>query len=135
MLSEYQPVLMLLRENLKHKKELIVRSVLETLGLLQHDPAAPMLAQSLQQASPAVLVDLLDQEDWSDRLPPEILQCLTQPGATPVFCSLEFSSQQILGYLEALLQDQNPLVQGAALYMIAQLDADRSREIVQTQQS
>jgi Cyclic nucleotide-binding domain/4Fe-4S binding domain len=133
MLREYQPVLMLLRENIKHKKELIVRSVLETLSLLQNDPAAPILAQSLQQASPAVLVDLLDQEDWGDRIPPEIRQFLIQPGETPVSCSLEFSSQQILGYLEALLQDQNPLVQVAALYMIAQLDAERSRAIVQTQ--
>jgi CRP-like cAMP-binding protein len=133
MLHGHQAVLMLLRENIKHKKELIVRSVLETLALLRNDPAAPILAQSLQQASPAILVDLLDQEDWGDRIPPEILQFLIQPGETPVSCSLEFSSQQILGYLEALLQDQNPLTQMAALYMIAQLDAERSQAIVQTQ--
>jgi CRP-like cAMP-binding protein len=79
-------------------------------------------------------VELLDQEDWSDRISPEILQLLTQPGETPISCSLEYSSQQILGYLEALLQDQNPLVQVAALYMVAQLDAERSQAIVQTQQ-
>jgi CRP-like cAMP-binding protein len=133
MLREYEPVLMLLRENIKHKKELIVRSVLETLAFLQNDPAASSLAQSLQQASPAVLVDLLGQKDWGDRIPPEILQFLIQPGETPTACSLEFSSQQILGYLETLLQDQNPLVQVAALYMIAQLDAERSQAIVQTQ--
>lgn len=133
MLRDYQPVLMLLRENIKHKKELIVRSVLETLVILQNDSVASTLAQSLQQASPAVLVELLDQEDWGDRIPSEILQFLTQPGETPVSCSLEFSSQQILGYLEALLQDQNPLIQVAALYIIAQLDAERSQAIVQTQ--
>jgi CRP-like cAMP-binding protein len=134
MLREYQPVLMLLRENIKHKKELIVRSVLETLVILQNDSIASTLVQSLRASSPAVLVELLDQEDWGDRIPPEILQLLTQPGETPVSCSLEFSSQQILGYLEMLLQDQNPLVQVAALYMIAQLDAKRSQAIVQTQQ-
>lgn len=133
MLREYQPVLMLIRENIRHKKELIVRSVLETLVILQNDPVASTFAQSLQASSPAILVELLDQEDWGDRIPPEIRQFLTQPGETPVFCSLEFSSQQILGYLEALLQDQNPLVQVAALYMMAQLDAERSRAIVQTQ--
>jgi Cyclic nucleotide-binding domain len=38
------------------------------------------------------------------------------------------------GTSQALLQDQNPLVQVAALYMMAQLDAERSRAIVQTQQ-
>jgi CRP-like cAMP-binding protein len=134
MLREYQPVLTLLRENIRHKKELIVLSVLETLAILQDDPAASTLARSLQDASPAVLVDLLDQEDWGDRIPLEILQFLTQPGETYVSCSLEFSSQQILGYLEALLQDSNPLVQAAALYMIAQLDTERSQAIVQTKQ-
>jgi len=133
MLRAYQPVLMLLQENIRHKKELIVRSVLETLVILQNDSVASILAQSLQSSSPAILVELLDQEDWGDRIPPEILQFLTQPGETPVSCSLEFSSQQILGYLDALLQDQNPLIQVAALYMIAQLDAERSQAIVQTQ--
>jgi Cyclic nucleotide-binding domain/4Fe-4S binding domain len=133
-LREYQPVLMLLRENIRHKKELIVRSVLETLVILQNDPVASTLAQSLQDASPAILAELLDQEDWGDRIPPAILQFLTQPGETSVSCSLEFSSQQILGYLEALLQDQNPLIQAAALYMIAQLDTERSQAIVQAHQ-
>lgn len=133
MLREYQSVLVLLRENIKHKKELIVRSVLETLVILQNYPVASTLAQSLQASSPAILVELLDQEDWGDRLSPEILQFLNQLGDSPVSCSLEFSSQQIVSYLEALLQDQNPLIQVTALYMIAQLDAERSQEIVQTQ--
>lgn len=133
MLHKHQAVLTLLRENISYKKELIVRAVLETLALLQNDPTASTLAQSLQQSSPAVLVELLDQEDWGDRLPPEILQCLTQPGETPISCSLEFSSQEILGHVEALLQDQNPMIQAAALYMLAQLDAERSQAISRNQ--
>jgi CRP-like cAMP-binding protein len=133
MLHQYQAVLMLLRENIKHKKELIVRSILETLTLLQNDPATPALVQSLQQASPGILIEILDQEDWSDRLPPEILQLLTQPGETPVTCSLEASTAEILGHLEALLQEQNPLIQSAALYMIAQLDTERAQAIARNQ--
>jgi CRP-like cAMP-binding protein len=133
MLHEYQAVLSLLRENIKHKKELIVRSILETLAVLQNDPASPTLAQFLQQTSPAVLIELLEQEDWSDRLPPEILQFLTQPGETPVTCSLETSSEEILGHLETLLQEQNPLIQSAALYMIAQLDTERAQAIARNQ--
>jgi CRP-like cAMP-binding protein len=133
MLHEYQAVLMLLRENIKHKKELIVRSILETLALLQNDPATPTLVQSLQQASPTVLIEILEQEDWSDRLPPEILQFLTLPGATPVTCSLEAPSAEILGHLEALLQEQNPVIQAAALYMIAQLDTERAQAIARNQ--
>ena len=133
MLHKHQAVLTLLRENISHKKELLVRSVLETLALLQNDPTASTLAQSLQQSSPAVLVELLDQEDWGDRLSPEILQCLTLPGETPISCSLEFSSQEILGHVEALLQDQNPMIQAAALYMLAQLDAERTQAIARNQ--
>lgn len=129
MLHQHQAVLSLIRENISHKKELIVRSVLETLALLQSDPAALILAQSLQQTSPAVLGEILDQENWGDRLPPTVLQCLTQPGETPVSCSLEFSSETILDHLEALLQDQNPMIQTAALYTIAQLNAERSQTI------
>ncbi|NES98697.1 MAG: cyclic nucleotide-binding domain-containing protein, partial [Desertifilum sp. SIO1I2] len=129
MLHEYNAVLTLLRENISHKKELIVRSLLETLESLQSDPAALSLAQSLQQASPAILGELLEQENWGERLPPEILQCLIQPGETPVFCSLEFSTEAILGHLEALLKEQNPMVQAAALYIITQLDAERTQAI------
>lgn len=130
-LQAYKAVLTLLRENISHKKELIVRSLLETLELLQSDPAAFSLAQSLQQASPAVLKEILDQERWEDRLPPAILQCLTQPGETPVSCSLEFSSEAILGYLEALLQDQNPMIQAVSLYIMAQLNLEHSHAIAQ----
>jgi CRP-like cAMP-binding protein len=132
-LHEHQAVLMLLRENIIHKKELIVRSVLETLVLLQKNPPALTLAQSLQQSCPAILLEVLDQEDWSDRLPLEILQYLTQLGETPIACSLEFPTQEILDHLEALLQEQNPMVQAAALYMIAQLDAERGEAIAQNQ--
>ncbi|HEY9824330.1 MAG TPA: cyclic nucleotide-binding domain-containing protein, partial [Stenomitos sp.] len=130
-LQAYKAVLTLLRENISHKKELVVRALLETLELLQSDPAAFSLAQSLQQASPAVLKEILDQEKWEDRLPPAILQCLTQPGETPVSCSLEFSSEAILGYLEALLQDQNPMIQAASLYIMAQLNLEHSQAIAQ----
>ncbi len=126
-------VLTLLRENISYKKELIVRLVLETLALLQNDPAAPALAKSLQQSLPVILVELLAQEDWRNRLPLESLQLLTQPGETPVSCSLEFTSQEFLSHLEVLLQDQNPMIQAASLYMIAQLYASRSQAIAHHQ--
>ncbi|KPQ31362.1 MAG: putative signal-transduction protein [Phormidesmis priestleyi Ana] len=131
-LQEHQAVLALLQENIKHRTELIVRSLLQTLVTLQTDPAASTLAQSLQALKPAILVTLLEQEDWGDRLPPDGLKLLSQLGEPPA-SSQEFSSQQILGYLEALLQNQNPLVQVAALYMMAQLDTEHSQAIAQTQ--
>lgn len=128
-LHEHQTVLNVLRENVSHKKELMVRSLLESLTLLQSDPAALPIAQSLQQASPVVLGELLERENWSDRLSPEIWQCLTQPGESPVSCSLEFSCEVILSHIETLLQERNPTIQAAALYIMARLDAERARAI------
>ncbi|WP_009631068.1 cyclic nucleotide-binding domain-containing protein [Synechocystis sp. PCC 7509] len=125
MLQKHQAVLTLLRENISHKKELIVRSVLETLVILQNEPPAPILAQSLQQASPSILIEILQEEGVGDRLSAEIRQVLTQPGEIPVFCSLEFSSSEILDRLATLLQEQNPMIQAASLYIIAQLDPER----------
>jgi CRP-like cAMP-binding protein len=127
LLQEHEAVLTLLRENISHKKELIVRSLLETLAVLQNQLDAQSLARSLQRASPAVLVEILEQENWRDRLQPEIWQSLTQPGETPLACSLEESAEMIVSHLEALLQDQNPTVQSAALYMMAQLDLGRAQ--------
>jgi CRP-like cAMP-binding protein len=132
MLNNHQAVLTLLQENIVHKIELVVRSLLDTLESLQSDPDALRLAQSLQQASPAVLSEILEQENWGDRLPSAILNCLTQPGETPVSCSLDISPDAILNHLENLLQDQNPMIQAAALYLMAQLDRERSQAIAQT---
>lgn len=128
-LQNHQAVLSLLQENLCHKQELIVRSLLETLELLQADPVALTLAQALQQAAPAVLGELIEQGRWVDRLPPAILQGLTQPAETSGSCSLEFSSEAILAHLEGLLQEQNPMIQAAALYIMAQLNAEYSQTI------
>jgi CRP-like cAMP-binding protein len=127
MLREHQAVLILLQENIHHKKELIVQTILETLETSQNEPNALSLAQSLQQLAPLVLVELLERDNWRDRLPQEIFQTLTQPGKTPLVCSLESSPQEILSHLEVLLQERNPLIQSAALYGIAQLDLERSR--------
>jgi hypothetical protein len=128
-LSEHQAVLMLLQANMLHKQELTVRSILETLAMLQNEPPAATLARSLQQICPVMLIELFDRENWRDKLPPEIVQLLAQPGETPVFCSLEFSDREILSHLETLLADRNPLIEAAALYTIAKLNAESCQKI------
>jgi CRP-like cAMP-binding protein len=127
-LREHHGVLTLLQENLHHKQELIVRSILETLATLQNEPKALVIAQSLQQLSPVVLSELLENE-WRDRLPQNIIQTLTQPGDIPLICSLDSSPQEISSHLEILLEERNPLVRSAALYGIAQLDLERASAI------
>jgi hypothetical protein len=139
LLQDHQAVLAVLQENISHKTELMVRSVLETLELLQSDSAALPLAQSLQQAAPLVLDLLLGQEPWGDRLPPEIFQVLTQDptaGSMQAEASAigEYSAPTILHHLETLLQEQNPLIQAAALYMIAQVDGERGQILAHAEQ-
>ncbi|AZB71718.2 cyclic nucleotide-binding domain-containing protein [Synechococcus elongatus] len=128
-LQAHQAVLAVLRENIRHKIELIVRSVLDTLEQLQSEPEAIPLAQSLQQTVPAIVGELLEQENWGDRLSTAILQCLTQAGEAQIIDPLDLSLQATLGHLEVLLQEQNPLIQAAVLYVIAQLDTERSQAI------
>jgi CRP-like cAMP-binding protein len=128
-LSQHQAVLMLLRDSVHHKKELIVRTILGTLETLHSDPAAIKLAEQLGQLSPVILVELLELENWHDRLPPEIFQHLTSLQGYASTCSLDYSSEAILQYLEPLLYDQNPLIQTACLYIIAQLNVQQSQAI------
>jgi CRP-like cAMP-binding protein len=129
----YQPVLSLLQASVYHKKELIVRSLLEKLILLQDDAIAIQFAQSLGSHSSSALVELLevgqadDTTSLRNRLHPAVLPYLTQPGEQSAECSLELSSEEILPYLEMLLEDQNPLIQTASLYIIAQLDPERGK--------
>ena len=127
LLHQYRVVLTLLQQSVYHKKELIVRSLLKTLVKLQDDAMAIKLAQSLGQLSPAVLIELLEAEFWRDQLHPAVLSDLTQPSEPSATCSLESPPEEILPYLENLLEDQNPLIQAASLYIIAQLDPERGK--------
>jgi CRP-like cAMP-binding protein len=127
-LSQHQAVLTLLQESIYHKKELIVRSILEILATQQNSSVAIELGLSLGQMSPVALIELLEAEHWQERLHPEILRSLIQPREA-ISCSLEFSSDEVLQHLEALLWDRNPSIQTACLYIIAQLDRERGKTI------
>lgn len=122
LVREHRAVLMLLRESVHHKKELMVRTILEILASLQDSRSSLELAQQLGQLAPSVLVELLESQAWSDRLPPDILSCLVQPQVSSLLCPLDSSAEEIQGHLVSLLQDQNPLIQSACLYIITQLN-------------
>lgn len=128
-LHEHQAVLLLLKNSIHHKKELIVRTILETLASLKNDRSAIPLAQHLGDLAPVVLLELLASEDWQVRLHPDILSKLTPLQITESTCAIDYSSDRILGSLSPLLEDCNPLIQTACLYIVAQLDLDRSQSI------
>jgi Cyclic nucleotide-binding domain/4Fe-4S binding domain len=134
-LQHYSPVLILLKDSIHHKKELIIKTILEVLELLQNDVTAIELSQKLGMLSPAILGELLASENWQDRLHPDVLDNLTPLSATGDACSLADSVEEILVALEPLLADLNPLIQTACLYIIAQINLDRSQQIANNYQS
>ena len=128
-LSEHQAVLLLLKSSIHHKKELIVRNILEAIVSLKSDRSAIDLAQQLGDLAPVVLLELLESEDWQTRLHPEIIEQLTPLSGLTNTCAIDYSSEETLNSLSPLLDDRNPLIQTACLYITAQLDLDRSQTI------
>ncbi|WP_310422491.1 cyclic nucleotide-binding domain-containing protein [Chamaesiphon sp. VAR_48_metabat_135_sub] len=128
-LHEQQAVLTLLKSSIHHKKELIVRTILETLASLNNDREVIDLAAQLGNLAPVVLLELLELEGWHERLHPEIIEQLTPLSALTNTCAIDYSSQETLNSLSPLLDDRNPLIQTACLYITAQLDLDRSQLI------
>lgn len=155
-LHEQQAVLTLLKSSIHHKKELIVRTILETLASLTNDslsdvddssadasllrrrsPKTPRLrqreaislAQQLGDLAPLVLLELLELEGWHERLEPEIIEKLRPLSGLTSTCAIDCASEETLNSLFPLLDDRNPLIQTACLYITAQLDLNRSQTI------
>jgi CRP-like cAMP-binding protein len=137
LLQEHQAVLLLLKSSIHHKKELIVRTILETLASLKHDSlserlhqlSALSLAQQLGDLAPVVLLELLELESWQARLHPDILARLTPFQSLENTCPIDYSIEQTLTSLSPLLDDRNPLIQTACLYIITKLNLDRGQSI------
>jgi CRP-like cAMP-binding protein len=125
MLKAHQAVSTVLQSSIHHRQELMVRIILQTLATVQDDSTARSLAQNLGQLAPKVLAKLLEHENWRDRINPEVLSLLDQPGSYP----LDYSVEDVLRYVEPLLQDQNPLIQAACLYLMAQLNPEQGKAI------
>jgi Cyclic nucleotide-binding domain len=107
-LQAHLAVLTLLQSVVEHKQELIRRSLSETLSTLPDDPHTARIQQSMRQLLPAnVAADVLPSERSFE-------------------FSTQESTQEIVSYVEQLLLGHyNPIVQAAALYLIAKLDAQR----------
>ncbi len=132
-LPEQPVVRALLTDHLRHRQELSLRAILEALVTLREDPAVPALVAGLQRVSPLILLELLESGPWNDRLPPPVLEALTQPTDPAASCSLEVPLPATLHHLETLLQERSPLIQAAALFLIARLDAARGRALAERQ--
>jgi CRP-like cAMP-binding protein len=127
-LQAHGVALMVLKASIHHKQELIVQTILTMLEMLP-DASAVKLAQSLGSLAPISLAEYLETGNWRDRLSSEVWQSLTQLGESSSACTLEQPLDQIIKDLQALLSDQNPLLQAVCLYLIAQLDLEQGQAI------
>jgi hypothetical protein len=123
-LRESPFVMALLSDHLRLRKELTVRSILECLETLQDDPAGAALVDTLQQASPLILQELLEEGNWAARLPAAVAAQLSQPGAVPAACSISIPPERTTAHLERLVSDDNAVVAAAALYLLTRLNRD-----------
>jgi hypothetical protein len=129
-LKDHSIALSFLWETLHYKQFLLVHQLLENLVSLDKSPTALPLAQKLGQLSAWVVLEALGEEDWRERLTPEIFAALTTPIAseTPQYCELYPPEAEVINHFEAFLEEPNPLLQMVCLYLIAQIDLPRSQE-------
>ncbi len=129
-LQEHQAVLVLLWNSISHKKELMVRTILEIIEPIQTDPAAIVIATDLGRLAPSILLEILESDLWQNRLHSEILEILNPLEGQSIPYSLEYPIPEIFKSLDLLLEDRNPIIQAACLYIIAQLNLERSQSLV-----
>jgi len=127
-----QPLLVaLLDDHLCHRKELALEAILSALATLNNGAPTQELVARLQAASPWVLQDLLARGPWRQRLPGEVFEALSSPGAEPVACSLEVPVAHTLQHLERLSREGNPIEAASALVLVAVLSESRGRSLAQ----
>jgi polyferredoxin len=122
-LKSHQPVVNLLHAKIHYKQALIVRALLETLPS-QNPAAAAAMARSTGQLAPQLVAEYLRQYP-QNHLPAEVTQILLS--ASPPALEASPQTQDSVSHLENLLQFSSPLVQAPALYLLAQLDANRAQ--------
>lgn len=122
---------LLLHRGVQHKRELIVRSILEILVALKDHPSAMTIARSLKQLSPQFTTELVSQKSWQTHLQGDVIHVLIQSQAAEQSNEVT-STQDTVSYLERLLEHYNPVMQATALFAIAQLDSQRAQTLAQT---
>jgi hypothetical protein len=128
-LQEYQSVVKILKDTIKHKQILIVQNLLAILKTRQNETNTLGIIQSIKQLIPGILLQLLEAENSQEQWSPEIVNLLTQKEVNPDNFSREYSTQEIVSHLEIFLENDNSLIQCTALYLIAQLDLTKSQAI------
>ena len=120
----------LLQSTVQQKQRLIAKGVLEILKSLERHTEANRIALTLGHLASNVLPLLEDEtSQWQKRFSSKVISQLIQQSnmATNTIPQIELAV--IVSHLEVLLQEPDSLTQAVSLYMISQLDVQRSQEL------
>lgn len=128
-LLDQRAVVSLLLEAIRRKKQMLVLAILDAIATLSIEEASG-IARTLGGFSSTVLEDILDDDhsEWYQRLDAMLITILKKSGQDTA-CSVTIEISEIVDTLTTLLQEQNPLIQSASLYLFQKLDFPLSRSL------
>jgi len=128
-LIDERAIVSLLLEAIRRKKQMLVLAILETIATLNKDESID-IARTLGNLSPTVLQDILDdgESEWYQRLDASLITILKSSGEDTA-CSVSLDISEVADALTTLLQEQNPLIQSASLYLLQKLDFTLSHSL------
>ena len=115
-------VVSVILEAIRRKKRILVLAILEAIATLNNEEAKD-IARTLGGFSPTVLQDILDdsESEWCQRLDSTLITILKKSSQDTDWSGL-LEIAEIAEALTTLLQEQNPLIQSASLYLLQRLD-------------
>ena len=130
LLPDKAPAWTLLQSTVQQKQRLIAKGLLEILKSLR-GPEATRIALALASLAPNVLPDLLEDGTfrWQKRLSPKLVSRLRQQVKRATDTIPEMEPAVIVCHLEVLLAETDSLTQAVSLYVLSQLDVQRSQEL------
>lgn len=126
-LLDDRAIVSLLLETIRRKKKILVLAILDNISILSEGDQNE-ISQTLGNLSPTVLQDILNDSslEWNRRLHPRVLDYLQQ-SSLETSCSLTIELSDVINILVVLLNESNPLIQSATLYILQRLDFPLSR--------
>ncbi|MCC5618426.1 cyclic nucleotide-binding domain-containing protein [Nostoc sp. CHAB 5836] len=122
----------LLQSTVQQKQRLIAKGVLEILKSLEQGIEATRIALTLGRLASNVLPLLEDEtSQWQKRFGSKVISQLIQQSNVATDTIPQIEPAVIVSHLEVLLQEPDSLIQTVSLYMISQLDVQRSQELAQ----
>lgn len=131
LLPEVVAALKFLRLSVEQQQWILTRSLLEILENFDLSSAANDIAKCLGSMNVSLLPNLLKEptDSWDQRLKPQIISLLKKSEEKSGNVSGQVDSHEIVSHLELLVQQTEPMVQIACLYVIYYLDCQRSKAV------